>query len=375
MRLTPTVREMLIVGFFASPTVLAIGEEPTPVQPTAIVIRAIPLSSAAQKLPPEISKEIAAELNQRFGDGVTFVISEQLPVNFGAADKERHREPGWLLSLGQNVFNTKCAECHGEFGDGQPSPEKKLRSRPRDFRRGVFKWKSTMPQHKSSRHDLDQTILLGLPGTDMPAFESLSDDDRRGVVEYVRWLSMRHELEWRVVKTSQDADVDDIRKDFDDYFKLISDNWLEGDLSESKVLPKEVPTFNADRVARGKTLFLDKAKCFTCHGADARGDGIATKDFWLNPETSEKYKTAGLHDAWGTKLLPRDFTSEPLRGGEDAIEIFRRISVGISGTPMPSFGSFLSEDEKWDLVAYVLSLRPENVKAVHRAPSPKSQTN
>jgi len=71
----------------------------------------------------------------------------------------------------------------------------------------------------------------------------------------------------------------------------------------------------------------------------------------------------GLFDAWNHPIRPRDLTTGIYRGGRRPVDIFRRISAGIKGTPMTGFGTSLSEAEIWDLVNYVMSIPFE-----HREP-------
>ena len=47
-----------------------------------------------------------------------------------------------------------------------------------------------------------------------------------------------------------------------------------------------------------------------------------------------------------------------LHGGQDPIDIYRRIMNGINGSPMPGFKSSLESEPEtiWNLVSYVLSV-------------------
>jgi DMSO reductase family type II enzyme heme b subunit len=89
---------------------------------------------------------------------------------------------------------------------------------------------------------------------------------------------------------------------------------------------------------KGKEIY-DK-RCIWCHGAEGDGSGAA-KDM-LNPP-------------------PRDFTSgnykiktssfEDMTPNDD--DIFRMIRDGMPGTSMPGWSDVLSEQDMWNLVAYV----------------------
>lgn len=102
---------------------------------------------------------------------------------------------GHVLQLGRMAYMKNCVHCHGVSGDGAGPTAQYLSPRPRDYRQGVFKFTSTLSGEKATREDLARTVKYGIPGTYMPSFLLLTDDELHSVVEYVRWLAMRGELE------------------------------------------------------------------------------------------------------------------------------------------------------------------------------------
>jgi mono/diheme cytochrome c family protein len=52
---------------------------------------------------------------------------------------------------------------------------------------------------------------------------------------------------------------------------------------------------------------------------------------------------------------PRDFTNVSWRQSTSPRRVFYAIREGVPGTPMPSWKA-LTEQEAWDMTAYVLSL-------------------
>jgi high-affinity iron transporter len=52
---------------------------------------------------------------------------------------------------------------------------------------------------------------------------------------------------------------------------------------------------------------------------------------------------------------PADLSDTAAMAGVTPLDIYRKISLGVPGTKMPSFGEALSREERWDLVAYVLT--------------------
>jgi high-affinity iron transporter len=94
-----------------------------------------------------------------------------------------------------------------------------------------------------------------------------------------------------------------------------------------------------DRPAREPSLAAGgrvyAARCAQCHGASGRGDGPAGAG--LTPRPADLTARSGA-----APLLPLDY--------------FRRATYGVPGTAMPAFGPVLSREDRWDAIAYVLSL-------------------
>jgi mono/diheme cytochrome c family protein len=75
--------------------------------------------------------------------------------------------------------------------------------------------------------------------------------------------------------------------------------------------------------------------CIRCHGIDGRG-------------------------ALGIQLVPKpaDLTSQAIQGRLDA-SLFKRIHDGKPNTAMGAWSATLSDDEIWDVLAYVRTFRQE----------------
>jgi high-affinity iron transporter len=88
---------------------------------------------------------------------------------------------------------------------------------------------------------------------------------------------------------------------------------------------------SAQARSRGRALFLEH--CAICHGERADGRG---------PRHNLSQQAADFtNSAWRARMTPR--------------RAFYVIREGVRGTPMPAW-KILSEDQGWDLVAYVLSV-------------------
>ncbi len=93
--------------------------------------------------------------------------------------------------------------------------------------------------------------------------------------------------------------------------------------------PKKTP----ELVAKGQTSFAKF--CVTCHGPKGEGDGPAAK---------------------ALKPKPRNLVTEPLKNGSTAAGVFETLSTGVKGTAMVPFKQ-LSEDDRWAIAYFVMSLR------------------
>jgi len=345
------------------------------------------LSKETQGLMPVFKTAVVNELRTQFGDAAHPKIPEGIPVEESAIE-------------GRAIFAKSCARCHGAAGDGAGTESPKLDPKPRDFRIGVFKWKSTRPGEWATRHDLSETIRVGIPGTAMPAFADLSERDRKSVVEYVRWLSIVGSLQSRlgvefrdysnaersnrlakgekrkaIAEAAQEALETEFPQSVKECLEYLSERWTNAESAEQTVSPQQKPERSTpESVERGRLLFLSpKTKCNSCHGDTGKGDGPATRERWPKPGTAARYTNVGLHDAWGNLNQPWDLTADPFRGGDADEDLYRRIAAGIAGTTMPGYGgTLLKDDEICDLLNFVKSLRPETDRhdGVQRRPRP-----
>jgi len=298
---------------------------------------------------------------------------------------------GDTLQFGRELYLRHCMHCHGLSGDGNGPTAKYFAVRPRDYRRGTFKFTSTKKGIGPSRDDLFRIVKLGVPGTYMPSFMLLPDAEVSALVEYVRWLSLRGQYEAylcsnyevdfgkNVAAELQNSELasrvaayekEELRELISNFSNEARDRSLASESEESVLVPSTVRIEpSPESIARGRALFADpkkNAKCYNCHGELGRGDGPSTEVMNDVPGKPGQ-KALGLFDEWGNAIRPRDLTSGIFRGGRRPIDIFRRISAGIKGTPMQAFGApTLSDDEIWDLTNYVLSI-PFSDKGHRRA--------
>jgi mono/diheme cytochrome c family protein len=101
-----------------------------------------------------------------------------------------------ILSKGQNLYNRFCSTCHGYDGKADTAQARQLSPKPRDLTVGEFKHKDSGPETLPTDADLARVIRNGVPGTGMPAWPNLSDQDIHAVSQYLKTFSDK----WRAPK-------------------------------------------------------------------------------------------------------------------------------------------------------------------------------
>src|SRR5205823_2255150 len=210
-----------------------------------------------------------------------------------------------LRERGREVYIAHCVGCHGTRGDGAGRAATFLSPLPRDFTAAVFKFRSTPSGSLPTDGDLFRTVTRGVRWTAMPTWHEVPDKARLAVITYIKTFSRR---------------------------------WKEEKPEPPVVLPTPPPA-TSELLARGKQLYV-KAKCWECHGDTGRGDG---------PSADQ------LKDDLKFPIRPADFTKGQFKGGSDVTDIYRTMTLGLDGTPMPSFADSMNVAERWAISYFVLS--------------------
>lgn len=304
---------------------------------------------------------------------------------------------------GYGLYRKHCLHCHGVSGAGDGPTSTFLYPRPRDYRKGTFKFTSTPNGAKPSRDDLRKTIRNGLHGTSMPAFEALmSEPEIEQVVDYMIFLSMRGETERQLIdEAASTLELSD--ETVGDVAKSVFDKWkAAGGQVMNPPVPR--PPSTRESVERGRELFLglnktgNKVDCTSCHGPQALGDGPSfvdqavfnevvfsgspseqgdrlneaakrledevfgkTGDRAAGKSAGDKLREAWKNslDDWGQPLRPNNLNRGLYKGGRRPIDLYWRIAKGINGAKMPAHYPTLEPKNIWDLVNFVLALPDE----------------
>lgn len=303
-----------------------------------------------------------------------------------AAGPVSSEEDGTHLGL----FREHCVTCHGVAGDGAGPASATQNPYPRDFRHGVFKWKSSERGDKPTRGDLISLLKHGVPGTGMPAFTLLADEDIEALADYVIYLSVRGEFERRLMAAAIDQ-LDYAETAPSDEAKLTLNSGTEGEKVVHDVLnrvvrdwgqaqPVDVPRMYrelqgeslSESIMRGDKIFHGPiANCVGCHGSNGNGQAVTldyddwTKEYstrlGLDPKDRDAMRPFRKAGALRPRTVqPRNLKQGVFRGGSEPETLYRRITQGIAGTPMPAVavveepnGVGLTDDQIWDLVRYL----------------------
>ena len=215
---------------------------------------------------------------------------------------EAQRESGRALYL------RNCSQCHGENGDGAGYATPRLYPRPREFTMGNFKVRSTPSGELPTHQDLVNIIRRGMPYTSMPAWPTLSDQEVSDLAYYLTTFSL--------------------------------------DFSNVERVPQPVPLPSApaattESIELGKELYVENG-CVKCHGPLGRSDGPSAET--LVDELDYPIRAADLSKSW------------TFRGGSSREDIFRTMTTGFNGTPMPSYEEALPPEQRWAITDFIVSL-------------------
>ena len=104
------------------------------------------------------------------------------------------------------------------------------------------------------------------------------------------------------------------------------------------------PSATNESIELGKKLYEENG-CIKCHGTLGRGDGPSAPT--LVDDLGHPIRAANLAQSW------------TFRGGSSREDIFRTMSTGFNGTPMPSFADALTPEQRWAITDFIVSLSGE----------------
>ncbi len=367
--------------------------------PPAFRLNMVQMASSDTPTAPEHQQAIADVLGALFGTpDEPYALPE---TGLDLAKLRMAAGPAWTNEKGANfgLYRRHCVHCHGVTGDGRGPTARFLNPYPRDYRAGIYKFKSTYNPVRPTDEDLHKVLINGVPGTAMPSFSLLPASEVEALLEYVKYLSMRGELETALIHYVYDdleeevvvdengnpkldeegeevtrlaafdpSENSDHREAVAEFLQDVVDKWNEA--AESVIVPSEeflpaddrTPEEVAASVENGRKLFYGaRANCVKCHGPTALGDGQQDdQNFWNKthkkflgdlargravekPTEEDRSLMADQQEVADSlysvrNAIPRNLRQGIYRGGHRRIDVFWRAYAGIGGTPMPGVG-------------------------------------
>ncbi|MEO8097031.1 MAG: PQQ-dependent dehydrogenase, methanol/ethanol family [Acidobacteriota bacterium] len=244
--------------------------------------------------------------------------------------------PG-AIAAGRQRFASTCETCHGQNAQGGRAPALVGRA---------F-------SHGTSDSEVFQNIRIGIPGTQMAGFNTLSQDEAWQLVSYIRSLS--------------------------------------------PTAPISTGASTGGDASAGEALFFGSAGCAGCHQVNARG-GVTGPDLSnagrlpaaaLRAKLTDPNTNAGGRGGVSSVVvrMKNGATAKGVRTAEDAFTLLMRDASGtlrhfqkrdLAGidTPAQSFmpAARVSETELTNLVAYLTTLRGRDLTKTIRAEIPGGLT-
>jgi mono/diheme cytochrome c family protein len=110
----------------------------------------------------------------------------------------------------------------------------------------------------------------------------------------------------------------------------------------------------SESLANGKQLYAQN--CAACHGENGAGNGVFADDLAQAGEASMQTMSGAIDMMMQT---PVDFTDPKRMLGASPALLQGKILRGGMGTGMPMWGSIFTEEQIWDLIAYIYSFQFE----------------
>ncbi|MBX7172270.1 MAG: c-type cytochrome [Pyrinomonadaceae bacterium] len=231
------------------------------------------------------------------------LVPDSIMPTFGFSDADYQAMTAYLVSQKktpslnnpQEIYTNLCLRCHGDKGDGHGTIATYLDPYPRDFTNAGF-------MNSKTDDRLMNSIKNGVPGTSMPAWgKVLNDDQVKGVLTYINQ------------NFTKEARTEIKKRD----------------------VPEKNPVADTpESVAAGESIYLQR--CTGCHGRKADGKGPNSLDILPRPRN----------------LLNAGFINK----AEDR-RLFESILYGVQGTAMPPWIDYgLSKDDVGNVINYLRSL-------------------
>ncbi len=291
-----------------------------------------------------------------------------------------------VLNHGQEQYMLYCYACHGEKGDGRGPASKGLRPPPRDFRTASFKFAKTLDGLPHDE-DLKHIVRGGLGGTAMLPWD-IPETALNDIVQYIKtfsppeegFLDPDAELGERVLPTEDPWGADKvdvaIKRGGDLYHGYQCYSCHAAYETKQKIADANMAIKKTSVTTFRANLYRSEPKPSETYTVPVRGRPCNTEadcgDEERNPiegrvcvmkqcqnackENSDcgdgQVCRFGLCEL-KLRIVPPDFTMDPIRAGSDIPEVYRTIAAGIPGSGMPQWRGSVDDQDIWAVAYYV----------------------
>ncbi|MCB2178288.1 c-type cytochrome [bacterium] len=220
------------------------------------------------------------------------------------------------LEEGKTIYIRECMVCHGDAGTGHGPYMDGLQPPPPDFSDGSY---GTLADPSYTDADYFWRISEGLPWSAMPSWKlRYSEEDRWKLVYYIR-VNFTQTL-GRPELTGNQV-----------YPDIYLSQTMPTEATEAEIIEGGLPYImpQTPSYESGKMVYLQN--CAHCHGLSGQGDG------W---------------DGQYLDVAPANFADPNMRGMADG-DYYARVSFGIQNSAMPTWGEFLPESQRWDVILFI----------------------
>lgn len=257
----------------------------------------------------------------------------------------------------QQVYETLCAQCHGEFLQGNGPIAEWIYPIPKSLRNADF-------LHNLTKEKAYQSILHGVKGTPMPPWGEIRNysEDKEGKPLLTETEAM-HLVDWiysslpgsRVIRSAQEVPkwqytpekfaeelaregggANEVRENLAAAYFDINTSSSESGEKEGAFIKKKY--YTPENLLAGKALFT--IHCADCHGREADGSGI---------------RSVSMFDA-----KPRMLTNLNWLKSRDDLRLLRSIKYGVPGTAMVAWGDQTNALQRMQLVMFIRSISLES---------------
>lgn len=266
---------------------------------------------------------------------------DRLAISNRNANRELWEHQGFNPAKAYDIY---CAQCHGDFLQGNGPVATWIYPIPKNLRNGEF-------LRNLTRERVANSIIHGIKGSPMPPWGEVANDKSVAVGTPILTETEVHKLvDWlfsalpgeNVIKNKQDVpkwnySIQNVLNELPHASKIFDEYSNSSSETDPKSYFINKRYYTTENLAEGQAFF--ELNCAVCHGKEADGSGMR----------------AGTM----TEAKPRMLTNLNWIKTHDDLYLLRSIKFGVSGTAMTPWGDLTSPIQRLQLVMFIRTLSKE----------------